>query len=101
METPTISSSRPRLKRVSVILGAKETILRGGKGRITSLPTSSRSFTAEEWHTPEVSKDIRSATQRNADGIRWRRFFFLPPRRYEVKEINLIDSFLILNHLPK
>jgi hypothetical protein len=41
METPTISSSRPRLKRISVILGAKETILFGGKGNVTSLPTSS------------------------------------------------------------
>jgi hypothetical protein len=41
METPTISSSRPRVNKISVTLGAREMILLGGEERITSLPTSS------------------------------------------------------------
>jgi hypothetical protein len=44
METPTICSSRPRLNRISVIFGAKEMILFGGKGKATFLPTSSTNF---------------------------------------------------------
>jgi len=51
METPTISLSRPRLKRISVILGARETILLGAKGKVTSLPTSSLSVLVAELET--------------------------------------------------
>jgi hypothetical protein len=60
MDTPTISSSRPRPKRISVTLGARETILFGGKGKVNSLPTSSINV----W-VAEKDVDVPLMTTRN------------------------------------